>query len=116
VSRRGSTVVWGPVAIVATGLAAAYGADLPARPGATDPFAPAIPVGVAAGLPRSPLADVTVFGTERFDSAADAQARCPRDVVVRVEPFATTYRPAAAVPLGSFMCKSSALSEGDLPR
>ena len=96
------------------------GADRPAALGPDqDLFAPARPVGVASELPRSPLADATVFGTERFDSPAEAQARCPRDIVVRVDAASPTYvgidsmRPTDQ---RAFMCRSSALSEGDGPR
>jgi hypothetical protein len=95
---------------------AAQAADLDAAPVA-DPFAPAHPLGIASALPRSPLADVTVFGTERFGTASAARSHCPRDVVVRVEaPWAFYYAAAHSVGDDIFMCRSSALSEGDLPR
>ena len=82
-------------------------------------FAPTNPDGVASELPRSPLADIVVNGEVRFSDPAQAQARCPTDVVVWV-PFwrnryhPVRYRDGRGWP-GAFMCEADASIEGDWP-
>ena len=105
------------LATVAGADSAVQAADLP-RPAPTllDTISPTVPLGFAADLPRSPLADVIENGDLRFVTVEEAHRRCPGDDVVRVETFSNVYRPAAVPGPGMFMCKSAALQEGDRPR